>query len=195
MICCCSRFFICCCCLTLPSLYRHTDGSFRTSEVGGSWSSGPMTPYEVICPVGSHIITFNGRRLGDINDAVGPFTCTNSQILPLIGNITGGTVWTHTAGTAGFTAVSIRAGTLINRITLMGSFGSASFGGTGGEQKATQQCPPGTVMIGAFGKRSTVNPVTIGLICRAPYAGTWGFYSVSVGLYLVPVPCMHVSLW
>ena len=109
--------------------------------------------------------------MGDILDTIGPFTCTNGETLPLIGGSTGGNPWSHTAGSAGYTAISVRAGALIDQVTLGGSFGMAPFGGNGGEDKGTQQCPSGMVVVGLFGKATGTNPITIGLICRASTAG------------------------
>jgi hypothetical protein len=144
----------------------------RVPAQGGSWPYG-LFSYEVTCPAGSHISTFSGRS-GDVADAIGPFTCTKGHTLPsLIGGSTGGEAWTHTAGTAGYTGVTVRAGTLIDEITLSGSFGSSSYGRPGGEHVGVLQCPPNMVVAGVFGQQTTTNPITIGLICRTPAPGEY----------------------
>ena len=156
--------------LLLPSC--STDPSVsRTVEAGGSWSGTGLTTYEFTCPTGSHISAFNGR-LGNIVDAIGPFNCTNGQTLPLVGGSTGGIPWSHSAGNAGYNSLGIRAGVLIDQLTLRGAFGTFVRGGSGGVAKANQTCPSGRVVAGIFGKKSPTNVITIGLICRAPALGT-----------------------
>ena len=156
-------------CLILLLLFPGASGVTRIAAQGGSWSSG-LTNYEVSCPIGSHISAFGGRS-GDAIDAIGPFTCTNGQSLPLIGGSNGGNAWTHAAGNAGYTGLTIRAGTLVDQIRLLGTFGSSSYGLPRGVQVGTLQCPVGMVMAGVFGSRTTTNPIKIGLICRTK--GKW----------------------
>ena len=151
--------------LLLP--FCSTDPYVRTAEAGGSYVGSDITSYETTCPNGSHVSAFNGR-LDEVVAAIGPFNCTNGETLPLIGVSTIGKPWSHTAGSEGYTGVGIRAGVLLDQITLGGAFATATYGRIGGEDKGTQQCPNGTVVAGLFGNKTTESVLTIGLICRAP---------------------------
>ena len=70
----------------------------------------------------------------------------------------------------------------MDQIVLGGAFGTAPYGGNGGEAKGTQQCPPGTVVAGLYGKRSSSNVISIGLICRVPATGTCKLYRYLIEL-------------
>jgi hypothetical protein len=135
----------------------------RIAPQGGGFS--PTAGYERLCPPGARIVSISGRS-GNVVDAIGPLTCSNGQVLAPVGG-GGGSPFSHSSGPGGYLGIDVRAGTLLDRVTLFPVTGaSAAFGGGGGSPRPSLRCPAGLTVAGIFGSATPSNVITIGLVCR-----------------------------
>jgi hypothetical protein len=138
----------------------------RIDPQGGSFS--PTSAYERVCPAGARVVSISGRG-GDVVDAIGPLTCSDGTVLPVVGG-GGGSPFSHSAGAGGYTGIDVRAGVLLDAVTLVPVTGSsATFGGGrgGGTPKPTLRCPSQLTLAGIFGTTTPSDVISIGLICRS----------------------------